>query len=400
VPAGRKGDLVLFDSRNFWRFCCRWLAAPGWTGRRLLVTAAFFAIYPLLEIAVWTGLLLDRILFRGYRREPVTAPVFIIGNPRSGTTFLHRLLARDTKRFTTMRMWEILFAPSLAQRTLLRACASILRRWHKAPGAMLDRIEQQWYSKYGMHLISFNQPEEDDYLLLHIWSALTCGLSAGLIDEAVPYTFFDQALPPARRRRIMAFYKSCVQRHLHDRRRRQPGGPGTYLAKNPALSPKIRSVKALFPDARFIYIVRSPLEMVPSYVSMMIHSWRAVGIRDGRATLRNYVTCMARHWYTYPPAQLNALGAEHVVVSYAALIRDPERTVRDIYARFGLQPGPEFARILRQECARARTYRSRHAYDPNATGCSRERLIADFKEILAAFPFTKEGNSPCDGHPY
>ena len=31
---------------------------------------------------------------RGHRKQPIDRPIFIIGNPRSGTTFLHRLLAR------------------------------------------------------------------------------------------------------------------------------------------------------------------------------------------------------------------------------------------------------------------------------------------------------------------
>ena len=41
---------------------------------------------------------LDRIAFPGYRQQPIDRPIFIVGNPRSGTTFLHRLLlgAGDT----------------------------------------------------------------------------------------------------------------------------------------------------------------------------------------------------------------------------------------------------------------------------------------------------------------
>ena len=90
--------------RNFIIFSARWLSSSGWTLRRLLVMIAFYTVFPLLELTIWTGLLLDRIFFPGFRREAVSSPLFIIGNPRSSTTFLHRLISKDVGQFTTMRM--------------------------------------------------------------------------------------------------------------------------------------------------------------------------------------------------------------------------------------------------------------------------------------------------------
>ena len=349
--------------------------------------AAFFVVYPLLETLVWIGLGLDGLFFRGYRRETVTAPVFILGNPRSGTTFLHRLLAKDTKRFTTMRMWEILFAPSIAQRAFFQALAPLAHLPGQSTAGKLTRLERHWYRKYGMHEISFREPEEDDYLMLHIWSALSAGLSAGLIREALPYTYFDTALPASERKRILAFYKACIQRHLHACRLRRKSAPGIYLAKNPALCPKVRSVTETFPDARFIYLVRTPLEMVPSYISMMKHSWRAVGVRGRREELCAYITAMARHWYGYPLEQLHATQAEHVVVYYDDLVRDPEKTVRHIYRRLNLPIEAAFEQVLRQECTRVSHHKSRHKYDLAGTGMSRDELCRQFKETFECFGF-------------
>src|SRR5688572_25933586 len=42
---------------------------------------------------------LDEVFHRGYKNTAVKQPVFIIANPRSGTTYLHRLLAMDSERF-------------------------------------------------------------------------------------------------------------------------------------------------------------------------------------------------------------------------------------------------------------------------------------------------------------
>ena len=116
---------MAFDFRAFFRFAARLLSKIGdrdfgWTPRRAAVYVTLYLFYPLFELATWLSLLLDALFFRGYRRVEVSDLVFIAGNFRSGTTFLHRLMARDRDRFCTMQMWEVLFAPSILQRRLVR----------------------------------------------------------------------------------------------------------------------------------------------------------------------------------------------------------------------------------------------------------------------------------------
>lgn len=379
---------MVFNFRGFFRFLHLWLSGPGWTPRRIAILVAFFIFFPLLEIFVWVGLFFDTIRFRNYRREPVDSPVFIIGNPRSGTTFLHRLLSRDIKRFSTMQMWEILIAPSITQRKVIEGLATALQRMGRWFSERLARVEDGWHQKNVMHDVSLREPEEDDYLLLHIWSALTIGLSAGILQEAIPYTYFDSKLPVKERTRIMAFYKSCVQRHLHCDRvcRNRPGRQ--YLAKNPALSPKVDTVFATFPDARFVYLVRNPLEVIPSYVSMMMFSWRVLGIPLNDNRLRDYIIDMAHHWYRYPLEILDR-GPENssIIIRYDDMVRDPGRTVKEIYDRFDFKVSPEFTEVLAAETARARRYKSRHRYVLHELGLSRDMILSEFKIVFERFGF-------------
>lgn len=379
---------MAFNFRGFLRFSTLWLTNGRWTPRRIGILVAFYLAYPLLESAIWIGFLLDDIFFRGHRREQVESPVFIIGNPRSGTTFLHRLIAKDVDRFSTMKMWEILFAPSIAQRKVVAGLAA-LDRWLGRPvEKRLDRTERRWQEDNVMHEVSLRQPEEDDYLLLHIWSALTTGLSAGLLEEAIPYTYFDTALPLAERDRIMAFYKGCLRRHLHADRICNGTGTRRYLAKNPALCPKLDTVFEHFPDAKIIYLVRSPLEVLPSYVNMMMFSWRVLGIPVEDHRLRDYLIEMARHWYTYPLERLESAPADnYAIVKYDDLVSDPERTVKTVYDRFGFEVGPAFGRVLEEESARARGYRSRHAHSPEENGLTRRQILDTYQDIFERFGF-------------
>jgi hypothetical protein len=379
---------MAFNFLGFLRFVYLWLLRSPWTRRRALIAAAFLLYVPL-ELAIRCGWLVDRVLYPGHRRRSVDEPLFITGNPRSGTTLLHRLLAEDSERFSTMRMWQILFAPSIAQRRAAAAAAALERRVGAPCRRLLERAERSWDAS--MHRISLFAPEEDDYLLLHAWSALTAGLSAGLLDEARPYTYFDGVLPPAERRRIMKFYRRCIQRHLHAEALERGSSSRRYLAKNPALCPKLDSVLEEFPDARIIYLVRNPLEVVPSYLHMLDFSWGAVGVAGDRGALRDYVLEMAAHWYRYPLERLSALPPDrYVIVKYDDLTRDPERTVRDIYAHFGLALEPRFAAILRSESAKARRYRSRHEYAFEKLGLSRQRVVTELADVFERFGFATD----------
>ena len=61
---------------------------------------------------------LDPVLFPSLRRTEVRAPTFCIGHARSGTTYLHRLMAEDPQ-FSYALMYELFF-PSLLEKKLLR----------------------------------------------------------------------------------------------------------------------------------------------------------------------------------------------------------------------------------------------------------------------------------------
>jgi hypothetical protein len=382
-----------FNLKGFMRFSrslsSRILDAEfRWTPRHIAILVAFYIFYPLLEILVWFGLRLDDLLFRQYRQVQVREPVFIVGNPRSGTTLLHRLLAEDTARFSTMKMWHILVAPSITQRQIVRGLSALDRLLGSPLDKILTLIERRWQDQNVMHQVSLRAPEEDDYLLMHIWSALTAGLSSGILSEAMPYTYFDTRLPAADRNRIMRFYYRCLQRHMYFEKSDGSNPPRHYLAKNPALSPKLHTVLEHIPDAKIIYLVRSPLEMVPSYLSMMQFSWHAAGVCLNGGALRNYIEDMARHWYYYPLAQLDALPKDsHLVVNYNDLVADLEGTVARIYDHFGFTMSPEFRGQVRRKAAASHRYHSNHSYSLPELGLTREQIVAEYREIFDRFGF-------------
>lgn len=372
-----------FDFPGFFRFIGKWALHGGFSTRRLAILLACLILLPLLLLVNWVSLLLDRVLYPDARRQPVDEPVFIIGNFRSGTTRLHRLLASDPARYSTTTLLDVLFAPAVLQKRLFALLGRPLSR-------LSAWLERQWRQSNVMHEVSLLQPEEDEYFCLHIWSALTIGLSSGLLDEAKPYARFDHDIDVRKRRRIMRFYRACVERQLFNavRRRSHDSIAPIYLAKNPAASPKIASLVETFPDCRIIYLVRSPLEAVPSFISMMAFSWRAVGLDDSYDELRDFILEMAGHWYRYPLEQLALLPTErHSIVKYEDLVHSPEAVVRDLYGRFGIEVNEAFAQVLQAAQAEAASYESRHAYDAASFGLSDAHIVAAFEDVFERFGF-------------
>ena len=93
---------MAFNNRLFWEQIQHSLShtegTPArLTPRRILFLTVFFPIFTIVRLINWIGLKLDDLLARDYQQQEVQQPVFILGNPRSGTTFLHRLMAKDRR---------------------------------------------------------------------------------------------------------------------------------------------------------------------------------------------------------------------------------------------------------------------------------------------------------------
>jgi hypothetical protein len=167
------------------------------------------------------------------------------------------------------------------------------------------------------------------------------------------------------------------------------------LSKNPSASPKVDALYTSFPGARIIYLARSPLEVIPSYISLLDYAWGVVGDPVQPYGARDFVLEMARHWYSYPLERLErAPEASYAVVNFEDLVRDAERTVADIYDRFGFEMTPAFAQVLREEAETARSHTSRHEYRLEEMGLTREQIVADFGDIFERFGFdTRQSGS-------
>ncbi len=356
------------------------------TVKRFGVLLLALGIYLPAELLIWSGFVLDNLLFPAYRQEKISQPVFIIGNPRSGTTFLQRLLARDRENFLSMLTWEIFAAPSILTRKVFGFIARIARNIGIRVSRRIRRLEKLWKDSDRIHRLKLRAPEEDEYLFIHNFSTMKIWSFAAMEDEADPYIYFDDMISDSEKDRMMDFYEACIQRHLyyHD------GEHKHYLSKNPNFTPAIDTLLDRFPDGKFIYLIRTPFKAIPSHVSLKEREWQMLGSPLERYACRDFILRSSEHWYEYPLERLKDLpDDQQVVVRFDDLVTNTKKTVQEIYQRLGLELSAEFSDVLELETSLARNHRSRHHYSLEETGIEPRTLDDRYGAMIEEYQLRK-----------
>lgn len=153
----------------------------------------------------------------------------------------------------------------------------------------------------------------------------------------------------------------------------------------------IQSLNEIFPDAKFICLVRTPLEVVPSAISLWTTSFHFFLSPSGPRPLFDAQREIISHYYRYPLEQLAAMPPERQhVINYHELVTHPAQSVIDIYTRLGFTMTPAFKEMLQREEEKARAYKSRHEYSLEQFGFSRKDILEAYEDIFKRFGFDRQ----------
>jgi hypothetical protein len=198
------------------------------------------------------------------------------------------------------------------------------------------------------------------------------------------YQHFDEALSPEHKHRIMTFYKSMLQRHMY------ATGKKYFVAKNPAFSAKIETVAEFFPDACIIYLVRNPLDMLPSTISWINYARRMFTEPKETYLYRDEIVDMTQYWYSHPLRYLDSHPSpRHLILKYDDLIQRPEQVIRSFYEQFGYPDKPGMEIIVDHAVKEALSHSSDHIYSYKEMGFTREQIISLYPEIFDRFGFDR-----------
>jgi hypothetical protein len=286
-----------------------WLGrmAFGWRQLRTLPIATMLSSVHTFLRYVQHGLYGERI-----RQARVESPIFILGHWRSGTTLLHELLVLDP-RHGSPNTYEC-FDPNHPLLT-----AHLIPKyfgWMLPARRMMDNMPVGW-----------DRPQEDEFALALLGAPspyLTIAFpNRGSLDsEALDL----DGLPPWERTRwerlFVHFLKTVAVRD-----------PRRLVLKSPPHTCRIPTLVRLFPDARFVHIVRNPYEVFASTMNLWKKMYMAQGLQTPSfAGLEERVFATGVHFHRRLAATrgLVPTGQFHEL-KYEDLTKDPTAELRRLY---------------------------------------------------------------------
>lgn len=243
---------------------------------------------------------------------PRLAPLLVCGLPRSGTTFLHRLLAEHPQA-RPLPLWELM--EPLPGPGPDRRLATAQTRMERLAALAHDDLDPQ-------HLIRAELPDECGHLFKPTFFS-------SIYWQAPLYHYLDWYLradpdPPYRDYRALL---AALER------------PGRRLVlKDPFHARHLSSLLAAIPAANVVVLHRDPVEVVPSFHKLTLTLHR---VFSDQVDTRRTVETNTRWLHDLVARTLDARPAsasERVLdVGYRELVADPVGVVARIHDRFGLE---------------------------------------------------------------
>lgn len=303
-------------------------------------------------------------------QAPIAAPIFILGLPRSGTTFLHGLMAEDTANLVP-RNWQTIYpAPRPADfDPATDKHARIVDRQLKLFAGLAPGFSD-------LHPITADSPQECSEITSHVFQSPR-------FDTVFRVPEYLAWLEAHTHRDAFNFHRKFLQ-YL------QNGVPSRWVLKCPDHTFSLDAILQVYPDARFVVVHRDPIAVLGSvaHLTQVLRKPFLNNIDSSEIGAQ-----VAKHW-TLGANLLLEFGqrtdieaARKIHVHYNDLISAPLATIARIYAQFDLPLRPEaLAAISRNITARPDGGYARHApYSLEAFKISRQTLQAQFAPYVSQY---------------
>jgi len=330
-----------------------------------------FIIIPailLMRLIVALFQVLDYIFFPGFWRQEVKQPVFILSNPRSGSTFLHRMLEKD-EQFTYLSLWQ-----SLLNSITIYKLVELITRFDKHIGSpigrLVDTIDSHFFKGWdGLHKAGLRYSEEDEFLFVSSFLAPGLILFFPYLHE-VPEIYSVDKLPEKTRKRVAKKFRLSVQRHVY------ATGGQTFLAKNAVAGGRLGIYQEAFPDMRAIYIHSDILKSIASSLSVFTKPWsfHSPACFQRKHESMSVIEMIRTNHQGIISHRQNFAAENAVDILYDNLVADPEETVESIYQHFAMPLTDLYRTSLVKDSIAAKSYKSTHEYNIEDYGFTNEEI--------------------------
>lgn len=321
----------------------------------------------------FTGLTLrlDHLFYPDLRKQSLANPVFIIGHPRSGTTFLHRFLEKNCQDLRGWQAWEMLF-PALTARKLM----------HRLVPRMEERGFGQIYDR-AIHKTGPRAVEVDD-------AALFIRFFDGLFN----WIYFDawknekdtlqaesDLIKMAAQPYLLDYIKAAYKRNRYHHPQRMLSKAFSYLVI-------YDQIKKAFPDGKFIWLLRDPMQTIPSSMSLVrsaqsgLHNFEQVPTDKKMAYFQQLYKASLIFYQKFHELHTQGLDEnQNLLVTYPQLRYQFDTTIKRIQQFAHIAPTNQLQNAIEEQLNKQQDYKSKHHYSLEEFGLEEATIKKDFAFI-------------------
>ncbi len=258
--------------------------------------------------------------------QPIERPIFVAGLPRSGTTFLHSLLAQDPTNLAPC-VWQVIHpyppaGPGGGPDRRPRQVARQLRVF----GILAPEFRR-------MHPIHAGSPQECSEITAHIFASLR-------FDTTYRIPRYRHWLDETGHLEAYRFHKRFLQHLQH-----QASGAGHWVLKCPDHIFALGALRAVYPDACMVFVHRDPLAVLPSVARLTEVLRRPFTRHVDKVEIGRQDS---DRWLSATELMIAAASEEQFMepifhIHYVDLVNDPLGTVKALYRHFGRTLDPRAA---------------------------------------------------------
>lgn len=323
-------------------------------------------VFGILRTIVALGMALDHLFFPRLRKVRANRPIVLVGNPRTGTTFLQRFLA-DEGFGAGMELFLMLY-PSLVFQKLLKPILPLL-----------EKLSPAKFHSTEAHQTSLTSVETDDVAVLfrYLDGFFLYGFFLSF-DEEDRLSWFDPQVRDTSQRDLGwldAIWRRSLVLHQTDRN----------IAKLFSLAVRLPRFLERFPEAQILYMARDPLAVIPSSMSLVIGVLdRAFGFWSlPEVTRKRWLDRMYKAWVLllqkfHDDWMSGAIDKSRVfVVRYDRMMMDFEGLMEEMCLFLGHEMTPQLRATVHKRGEKQRRYESEHRYDLEKFGLTEAQIRRD-----------------------
>lgn len=266
-------------------------------------------------------------------------PIFIIGHWRSGTTLLHEVLVLDQQH--TFADTYTCFAPShfvLSGDVIPKMCAFLMPKYR-----LMDNVRA-----------GFERPQEDEFAICNLgipspYQTIAFPNAAPQCQEFLDLDHISESELRDWKQGVEWLLKCLTFK-----------SPKRIVLKSPPHTARVKHLHDMFPDARFIHIVRDPYVLFPSTVNLWKRLYRDEGFqRPKYEGLEEHVFKTFTQMYTAFERDRDLVPKNRFAeVRYEDLVQDIPGQIKRIYQELELDTFSTVEPELQKYADRSKDYKT------------------------------------------